>query len=267
MFPKIKLITKFFGIFFFNKKKTNQVFFPDIISFQKDVSFEISYVDKSEELMKQKLNSQEINKICLALIEFQLLFKKKDNYKKGFFELLNNPILSIVRLGFKKRKEIGNCNFFNCLKIAFLGVVKQRRTNYFFLIHNDLLPNILYKRKKDQIYFIDFEKTILSRKWLFIDPIHLFFCFQNNRIKIKEEFWKEYLPKIKKKVEFSEINFFEQIRISILLRTLRRITSRSLPEVERKRYKKFLQEVLVPKKSFENWLEASRTKEFKKNDQ
>ena len=148
---------------------------------------------------------------------------------------------------------------------AFLGSTKLK---YPLLVHRDIFKANILRPDKRSIYFIDFEKAGLEKRWVFVDALKiaqadpLFFReneglisgFPRFKVKLLENYWKDllsYRPELGTNLEAYKL----QLKFCILGWTLKKMVKEKLTPLQEKHLIRFLKTVILGSdEHFENWI-------------
>ncbi len=190
-----------------------------------------------------------------ALIEYQTKINNYTNYTlkdKILLYLLKPNIVFLRRLftySFRNIELSLLLKGLSCLfRMSFFK--KQKRA---LLIHNDLLPNNIMTDNSNRLIFLDFENSIYENKWILTDIVD--FAYDPLIQKFNINYFKNYLSKLAELgFALNDSYIFIQVKVLLIKRLIQVLTSNKFNSKLKELNKKYLFEVLLNSKSFEDIL-------------
>ena len=171
--------------------------------------------------------------------------------------------------GFFIRRKVPLSLFMKILSFWAGSISSSTKLKKPLLVHRDIFRANIRRPDKSRVYFIDFEKMGLEKRWVFVDALKiaqaepLFFeeseegCagFPRFHIRLLEGFW-EKLVFYRQELGPDKGAFKLQLRFCLLGWTLKKLVKEKVSSLQRLQLVGFLERVILARgNEFEDWLE------------
>lgn len=245
-----------------NKYKFTYMNHPKLISYTKNENFYISFIEHKE------VSSDEIDKenLVKALLEFQnasIFNYETDLINNSINRLRMNLTLQTIKwILCRSIKLFGRSTTYKLCKIV-IDLSQRNKNNIRLNQHNDfykneskLLNNILLD-KNENIYFIDFESAINTRKWIFLDIVDLCFGLNFHEDGIDFEMLELYLIELSNTERLTDELVKDQIHFALIRMSLKITNSKTINCSYKQKWLVFCKEILVNNKKYNEWYKSN----------
>ena len=140
------------------------------------------------------------------------------------FRITDNPSIRLLFTSTKAISKIGLKMYFKILRELITYHLFCKGTTKKILIHNDFHRNNILKQS-GELYFIDLESAITSRKWILKDIV--FYAYNHETKEFNQQVIDYYLKELKQKhpIEYDRLNIKKEMRMAKLKFNLRRLNT------------------------------------------
>lgn len=199
------------------------------------------------------------------LVDFQLSANELTlNWRIKMIAPLFSPTGSVLRLSITN--GIKYSGFRSAVKSLILALkldLRNQRQEFRFLIHGDLIPaprstnGLIYSKNliftaSGNIYIIDFELPVISRKFFLSDMVDIAFNFEEESL--DWDWLMTFVKEQKTRVLIKGLKIEDQIRIALL----RNVLSKMILKKWRIKYSEFYKNTLLIDENYHSWLERQK---------
>lgn len=226
--------------------------YPNIIENKKDTYILMDYIPG-----KIGFKNCNVNNVLESLIEFQTsgIYFYSSLYQKLIWQLSRGIFFQIFRwLLINIPDKYSFKLSIKCMYVLFKEQLNQKKLAKPLIIHNDLFgPNNIITLN-DKIYYLDFESTVIEKRWCLIDIVDL--CIREDSTEFNTLLLSQYLSKLSQKgTTFNEDDLLRQIRVGLLRRSLAILISTDKLKASTL-WKNFIEDVLVNDVKYKEWFDT-----------